>query len=416
MLVASSDTHVGPPLEILRDYCEHRHLEEFDAFARSAVRRAGFVARPNDAFDWDEIVTPGHYDVHERLRQLDADGVAAEVIFHGSQNGQPIPFLSVPGSFSLAPSGNDSQHDRELAHAGMRIYNRWLADFCSVEPERHVGLAYLPLWDLDLAASELEWARDAGLRGVNFPAPRRSLPDYNDPVWEPFWSACETYGMPLNTHSGSETSTSGLAQYEGEGAWRLLLLDRMLFNGRALPWMIFGGVFERHPGLKLVLTEMTGLSAWLPLNLRAYDEVVIGPNGSGEPTGFPRMPSDYFRSNCYVGASCMSSNEARGAVEQDLVGNYLWGSDFPHREGSYPWTRQSLRMTFEKTDLDVMRRIVGGNLVAAFGLDADALQRVADRVGPTVDELVRPLGEDEMPTEPSWIRYTAAFRHGTFWA
>ena len=125
---------------------------------RSALAASPRVARNQQ--------TDGHHDVHARLRDLDYDGVAAEVIFHGSQNGEPIPFQSF-GPFL----GYEKGDNLELLGVGYHIYNEWLADFCSVEPERHVGLAHLPMWDVDAAVREAEWARGAGLRGVNFPAP-----------------------------------------------------------------------------------------------------------------------------------------------------------------------------------------------------------------------------------------------------
>src|SRR5580693_2682627 len=139
VIVATADTHVSPSLGQLREYCERRHLDDFDSFAGATQVAPGRVAAgllpsPGEA-DCTLIVTPGRYDVEERLRQLDQDGVAAEVIFHGSQNGQPLPF----SSFSSLPSGQEGRA-LELGLAGVQIYNRWLADFCSVEPERHVGM------------------------------------------------------------------------------------------------------------------------------------------------------------------------------------------------------------------------------------------------------------------------------------
>src|SRR5206468_297511 len=86
--------------------------------------------------------TAGHYDVTTRLADMDGDGVAAEVIFHSSQNWEPIPFVraaAIPGNY-------ETDIDLELAGVGQHIYNEWLADIVSVQPERHVGLAYLPMW------------------------------------------------------------------------------------------------------------------------------------------------------------------------------------------------------------------------------------------------------------------------------
>src|SRR5947207_13504983 len=212
LIIVSSDTHIGPKLvEQLRPYCPSAYLDDFDAFAeQTAAMRSMF----RQLADGDSPLsrnarTEGHHDVHARLRDLDADGVAGEVIFHGSQNGEPIPFQA-QGSFLGAESGDDLEH----LGVGYHVYNQWLADFVSVEPERHVGLAHLPMWDIDAAIKEAEWAKNHGIRGINFPvesAPTTELRRsrfggvyyYNDPVWDPFWAAVQDLDMPLVSHGGA---------------------------------------------------------------------------------------------------------------------------------------------------------------------------------------------------------------------
>jgi hypothetical protein len=130
VVIVSSDTHIGPLLRTqLRAYCPARHLEAFDALvadhevaraARAATATAtSFTTHPNQ-------LTAGHFDVHARLHDMNRDGIAAEVIFHGSQNFEPIPFLP-------QLLGNDAsfEFDRQLATVGVGIYNEWLSDFWS---------------------------------------------------------------------------------------------------------------------------------------------------------------------------------------------------------------------------------------------------------------------------------------------
>ena len=204
LVIVSCDTHVGPRLvEDLRPYCPEDLLGEFDAYAGAlqAKREAAAAHREKVAFgdvrtgpDWGvrmaNLQTPGHYDMHARLRDLDADGVAAEIMFHDSQNGEPIPFQSD----TLLMRGSGVAQDFDLLRAGQHIYNQWLADVCSIEPERHIGLMHLPLWDIEAAIAELEWARSAGLKGLNFPYPKPYMEPYTNPVWDPFFSACEDLG------------------------------------------------------------------------------------------------------------------------------------------------------------------------------------------------------------------------------
>jgi Amidohydrolase len=252
-VIVSNDTHVGPRLvKDLRPYCPSGHLEEFDRFAASTAAEledARIMLDGSGYLDHPNFRTLGHYNSAARLADYDHDGIAAGVIFHGSTNMEPIPFVSTP----LGKPNQDP--GPELLGVGQMIYNLWLADFGAQAPDRHIGLAYLPLWDLEQAITVLRWAREMGLRGVNFPAMRDGdLPEYNRRLWEPFWSECEELGMPLVTHVGSGTN----ARYSGLEAIALMQLESSDLSRRALPWMIFGGVFERHPALKLVITETPG--------------------------------------------------------------------------------------------------------------------------------------------------------------
>ena len=149
VVIVSNDTHVGPRLvEDLRPYCPAEYLEEFDRFAAMTAeqqRAAERLLGGSGYLDHPNLRTAGHYDPVQRLSDYDHDGIAAGVLFHGSMNMEPIPF--VPMTLGKATKYGD----RDLTSVGFRIYNRWLADFVSVAPHRHIGLAYLPMWDLDAA-------------------------------------------------------------------------------------------------------------------------------------------------------------------------------------------------------------------------------------------------------------------------
>ena len=139
----------------------------------------------------------------------------------------------------------------------------------SQAPHRHIGLAYLPMWDVDAAVAEVEWAHDAGLRGVNFPAMRDGeLPEYNRRVWEPLWSVCEERRMPLVTHVGAGTN----ARYSRPRR-RRAPADRV----RQVHVHAGGLVADLRrrlrapPGLKLVITETPG--NWFPPTAAELDGV-----------------------------------------------------------------------------------------------------------------------------------------------
>ena len=356
VVVVSNDTHIGPRLvEDLRAYCPTKHLDDFDRFAGSTAKDkadASALLSGSGYLDHPNLRTAGHHDPAARLADYDHDGIAAGVIFHGSMNMEPIPFISA----GLAKA--KTMESPELAAVGMSIYNRWLADFVSEAPHRHVGLAYLPMWDVDAAIAEVEWAHEAGLRGVNFPAMRDGeLPEYNRSVWEPLWSVCEALRMPLVTHVGAGTG----ARYSKLEGVALLQYESGAFTSRrAVWWLIFAGVFERHPDLKLVVTETPG--NWFPSTAAELDALWGFYEGKrDQPMNkmlidqVPRPPSEYMAQNVFYGASFASSFEVEEAVAHGLDSQLMWGSDYPHIEGTFVYqegadmpsvTKLSLRNTF----------------------------------------------------------------------
>ena len=417
VVVVSNDTHIGPRLvEDLRAYCPRRHLDDFDRFtasttvekdaAQAMLAGSGYLDHPN-------LRTPGHHDPAARLADYDHDGIAAGVIFHGSMNMEPIPFVA-EGLGKERDFG-----DRELAAVGMGIYNRWLADVIAQSPHRHIGLAYLPMWDVDAAVAEVEWAHAAGFRGVNFPAMRDGvLTEYNRSVWEPLWTVCEERAMPLVTHVGAGTN----AHYSKLEGIALRQIESGGFTSRrAVWWLIFAGVFERHPGLKLVITETPG--NWFPSTADELDAVwAFYDTQRDQPLNralldqVPRRPSEYMAQNVFYGASFASAHEVGQAVTHDLDTQLLWGSDYPHLEGTFVYregrdlpsvTRLSLRNTFCDVPADATLRMVGQNAIDVYGLDATALAQIATEIGaPTLDELATPI--DAVPAGAS----ITAFRSG----
>lgn len=413
LIIVSADCHIGPRLrDDLRPYCPAEYLADFDEFEQQLVAHRNDVyermpTRANAQFARNRR-TAGHYDPYARRRDLDFDGVAAEIIFHGSQNEEPIPF----GTFVVfLPPTSDNL---ELVAAGRQIYNRWLADFVSTAPERHIGLAQLPMWDIDAACRELEWAHSAGLRGVNFPAPRPELPMYNDRAWEPFWARAAELRMPLTTHSGAGNP----AEWSGREATALMSIESGgWFSRRALHQMIFGGVFERHPDLQLVLTEQPG--DWWSYMLREYDSAYDAHRASlGDQV--PRRPSEYCATNVTIGASFLARFEAQDAIDHGYAHQVMWGSDYPHMEGTYQHPddgdtesvgKVAMRATFGGFPADAVRAMAGETAVRVYGLDGAKLRDVARRIGaPTVADLAQPV--TELP--PTASRF--AFRTYGPWA
>ncbi|MGE3447549.1 MAG: amidohydrolase family protein [Microbacteriaceae bacterium] len=418
-LVVSSDSHAGPSLErSLRPYCPAEFLETFDDFTRG-VREQQFLRRERDdqlshadramqniIFVKDEHLSaeqiearqrtfdcPGHDDFAARLAAMDADGVAAEVIFAGGQNREVTPFVGFGAD--AGPAGVDPR----LRAVGEQIWNRWLADACSIAPERLLGVIQVPIWDLDAAIEEMAAGRERGLTVVNLPAPRADLVPYNDPVYERFWAACEDLDMTLATHTGGGEAPLGFQAADGShlpGGALIYQYERFWLTRRHLWQLMFGGVFDRHPKLRVVFTEQ--MVSWVAPTLADLDNVYhqesIGWYAIDSKPA--RTPSEYWATNCFNGGSFLAPHEAD--MRHDVgVDRLMWGTDYPHMEGTWPNTMASIRNTFAHVPEDDTRRILGENAVSAYHLDAKALRPVADRIGPTPQAVAVPLAPEEIP-------------------
>ena len=195
VVIVSSDTHIGPLFaRQLRAYCPTGYTDAFDEFvtAHDAERAARAEHRHR----------VHHTPQSAHGRSPRADGAAPR---HGPRRHRRRGDLPRQPELRAHPVPSPAarqrrvlRFDRDLAAVGLRIYNEWLADSCSVEPARHVGLAHLPMWDPVAATAELTRVADMGLRGVNFPALRHGVYlEYNDRAWDPFWAECEE----LDTHA-----------------------------------------------------------------------------------------------------------------------------------------------------------------------------------------------------------------------
>jgi predicted TIM-barrel fold metal-dependent hydrolase len=412
-LIVSSDSHAGPSLKNdLRPYCPAKYVDALDDFATHAVERGAHLelatrlveAQGSSLLQQARAQTTscaGQADPRARLRDMDAAGIAAEVIFAGGQNGEVLPFVGVGWDAGLTNSTT------ELRAVGNHIWNEWIADFVAIAPDRLLGTIQVPIWDVDAAVRELEWARNAGLKIVNFPAPRSDLTAYNDPAYEPFWDACEDLHLPLVTHGGGGDRPLG---FPGPGGEHLMLYEQGWLSRRHLWQMIFGGVFERHPSLKVMFTEQR--VRWVGPTLSELDSIYFSDDWARNlRKELPRSPSEYWAANCYSGGSFLTKWEAERMLEEVGIDNLCWGSDYPHYEGTWPETTVALRSTFGELPEEDTRKILGFNAVTALHLDRAVLEETARAIGPTPAALAKPVEEDELPDYRS-----AAFRTAGCWS
>jgi predicted TIM-barrel fold metal-dependent hydrolase len=383
-IVISSDCHAGLPPEQYRDWVDPKFRDVFDVALPIQIEEVKAAAKKFLVDDinaeWRKGIEPaltGAWDSDVRNQVLDADGIAGEVIFpDGITEMNMPPFgagISLPTGPPIVP---------ELQWVGARAHNRWVAQFCQMAPERRAGLAVTPIcWDdLDASVAEIRWARQNGLKGILIPSRWGKQPAYHDPRYDPIWQVCEDLEMVVHLHSGA----APMEDYgEHTGMMGIYISEVVWWSVRPIWFLIWGGVFERFPRLKLAITEST--TVWVPETLELldfrYEETHYAAKLGDYRSHLSMKPSDYFRRNVFLGASCMPRREAE-MRHQIGVGNIMWGSDYPHPEGSWPYTREQMIETFKGLPEGEIADMLGGNAAHIYGFDLEKLASIAARVGP----------------------------------
>ncbi|MBW2236042.1 MAG: amidohydrolase, partial [Deltaproteobacteria bacterium] len=368
--VITADTHAGASIDTYREYLDPSHRADFDAWRDRYKNPAKKHVGSKKTKNWDSA---------ERLADLESDGVVGEVIF---PNTVP-PFYDTAFHISAPPTPEQYPRYR----AGTRAHNRWLAEFCADAPERRAGIGLIHLNDIDHAIEDVAWIAKHGLRGgVLLPLPSPSdvhLMPLNHPDYDRLWAAIQDHDLVMNQHSGQGSPSYG----EGQGAKALWALEMAFFVQRGFTHLILGGVFERFPELRFILTESG--CAWAPGLMRQLDAMwmawkagAIGEIDTSRDPALKEPPSFYAKRNCWYGASFPGPRDIRG---RDVVGvdRILWGNDYPHYEGCYPYSRENMRFALSDVEQPEVRMMLGENAAALYGFDLDALRPQAERAGIT---------------------------------
>jgi predicted TIM-barrel fold metal-dependent hydrolase len=295
----------------------------------------------------------------------------------------------------------------EVWDAGARAYNRWAADtFGSATDRLLLTSAIGSCSDIDATVAELRWIAANGFVATFVPGFLRhpDLPPLYDPYWEPVWDVCEEAGIALVVHAGfgfeqgllydsMERVHREVAEAEGSEMDLVMKLATEVFTGeffsdtrarRPMWQLMFGGVFDRHPKLKLLMTEVR--LDWIPATI-AHLDALYDEHRDGVPA--LRKPSEYWRDHCLAGASFVHKVEVE--MRHDIgVESILFGRDYPHPEGTWPNTPEWIRDAFTGVPEPELRLMLGENAIPFLGLDKAVLASIAARIGPTVQDVAGP--------------------------
>jgi predicted TIM-barrel fold metal-dependent hydrolase len=414
LIIVSSDSHAGIPKELWTEYLDPRYheliprLHEDNAIYPVAVallgaRKTTGVSLP----EHQEAHTTGWHGLHDpvlRMADMDREGVAAEFVYHGDSR-----------LGDLFHNGTNRQYPLDAWEAGARAWNRWAADAFGFAVDRFLLTAAVgPCVDIDAAVAEIHWIADHGFTATYGPhyLTHPGLPPLYDSYWEPYWQACEDRQIAVVVHAGYGTPQGivfkeiekiyqAAADAAGSTDPKVMLehadavsedsslfffnwVNRNVDSRRPLWQMTLGGVFDRHPRLRLMLTEIR--VDWIPATLdyldRVYDE-----NRNDIPA--QRKPSEYWHTNCLAGASFIHKVEVE--MRHDVgVETILFGRDYPHFESTWPHTTSWLQDAFGGVPEDELRLMLGENAIRFFDLDRPRLTEIAKRIGPSAEEILGP--------------------------
>lgn len=302
-------------------------------------------------------VSPAAFDPGAYIAANESDGVWGTVIYPS----EGLVLFSVPST--------------EVVTEAMRIYNDWIADFCSHDTTRLKGVAMVNVDEPAAAAEELRRCHALGLAGALITvAPPAWLP-FRSRELDPFWATASELGMPLSLHTATDRADpkSPPPRLDVQNAPPSLFVTMDYQVRRALADLIFSGVFERHPDLRVGTVEHE--LGWIPFFLSQLDYTYTDRPARGpEWKRFAdpdRLPSQFFRSNCFASFQ----EDGIGLRLSDLIGveTLMWGSDYPHTESTFPRSREVLARILTGVPGDDAYRIVNANAARLYRFEVPPL-------------------------------------------
>ena len=370
-----------------REYLDPAFRDDFDAW------REKYRNPYKDLKDTDLRIR--NWDTERRWSDQQRDGVVGEVLF---PNTIP-PFFPSFVLFAAPPSPEDYAHRR----AGIHAHNRWLADFVAEHPHRRAGIGQIFLNDIDDAIEDVRWIKEHDLRGgilvPNIPPDVKWIKPLHHPDYDPLWAVCEELGVPVSSHGGT-----GTPEYAKTPASAVLMIAEVPFySQRPLVQIIMGGVFQRFPRLKFVVTEAG--CAWVPGLLKRLDYLLDGirKNGAiGELRFSPDMvlplsATEYFQRNVWMGVSQPTPEDAAALVK--LGGGPLHvGQRLSPRRGTGPSAGSTSPAVPRMAEAE-LRAFLGGNAAELYDFDLAALAPLAKEFGPDAGRARHPAGRSARAPE-----------------
>lgn len=336
--IISADSHV-----LIRDERVLAHLpaKYHDAWSSvAAAVEAASAKLEKKTQQWPAFGRAGEWDPAERLKDMDTDGVDAEVLYSDTAAGGRFYRLAPDECFSV-----------------FQAYNSAALEFASVDPKRLLAVYLLPLHDIELAIVEVQRIANEGGKAIQIPLyPTESkLPAYYDSSYDRLWSAIEEIGIPVSMHVVPPTGRGlGRDPTPAKGIYQSV---PPIFMAQPLCELIVSGVFVRHPKLKIVFVE-SGLT-WIAFMLDRLDQVSVRSRWAERDMPLTEKPSFYWHRNM----AATFQDDPIGLRLRDVLGieNLLWASDYPHSDTTWPDSQQVIEHQLAPCSPDERAKVLYDN-------------------------------------------------------
>jgi predicted TIM-barrel fold metal-dependent hydrolase len=299
---------------------------------------------------FDEI-REGCFDVHERVRDMNVNGVLASMCFSS--------FPNLCGQLFARSS------DRDAALPILQAYNDWHVDsWCGSYPGRFIPLGLVPIWDPHLMAAEVHRLAAKGCHAVSFsenPA-RLRLPSFHSDHWDPFWAACVDEGTIVCLHIGSSSSLVITAE---DAPIDVLISLQPMNIVQAAADLLWSPVLRKFRDLKVALSE--GGIGWIPYFFDRVDWIYTRHHRwTGQDFG-DQLPSQFFRERfvtCFIDDPSGIPNRHRVGID-----TITWECDYPHSDTTWPTSPEYLMKSLDGVPDDEIDKITHGNAARHFRFD-----------------------------------------------
>jgi uncharacterized protein len=292
-----------------------------------------------------EAARPSGWDPVERLKDQDVDGVVAEVLY--TTLGMPL--------FGL--------DDVELQQICFSVFNDWLGEYAAHAPKRLYPVALISLEDIAAGVKELERCAKMGFKGAMiWGAPPEDKP-YSKAIYDPFWAAAQETSIPISLHVITQKKQNEI-KFDGPRTGRPIP-DPIFEVQQSIRSLIYGGALERFPGLKIVSAEND--AGWIGHFMHRLDHIHVKWLSVSHGGKMKMLPSEYLRRQLWA----TFQDDPLAPITAKFFGedNFMWASDFPHTDSTWPHSLEVIEKDFAGVSETVKRKIVCDNAVKVYRMD-----------------------------------------------